>query len=137
MYIYFYDKTIEQLYKLLQDDQTNRSQRKLIIQLINDNSTLIGAVVYIPSDNHPHYIKTMDDNKNLGLNLLYGSKEKHQKSKRSFYWIDSHGKRRKSYHKGGAPKIFIPIDKIDRVAGRRIESPKNMEIYQSKISREN
>lgn len=125
MYIDFNSKTQTELIDLLKNDILTAGQRKLVAKKLNDDYGLIDSIVYISTDSHPHYVKDIDCLGKLGLNLLYGEKNTSQKSKRPFYWIDYHGKRRKSFHKGGTAKIYVAIDCIDRIAGRRVCDPVN------------
>lgn len=134
MHINFNEFTREDLLTLLDDCNITKHQRKIVVKKINDDFGLIDAVVYISTDKHPHYVKDINHNNELGLNLLYGDKTPSQKSKKSFYWVDYHGNQRKSFHKGGNPKIYICYNDIDRVAGRRVWNPLNINNYKDKNS---
>jgi|GEM_PF-4127266 len=134
MYIDFDTKSEEELLEYLSKNILSKSQRKIVVKKLNDDFGLIDAIVYVPTDFHPHYVKSIKDTTNLGLNLLYGEKKPSQNNKRVYYWIDYHGKFRKSYHKGGRPKIFVDISNIDRIAGKRVKKPVNPLDYEEKNS---
>lgn len=118
MHIDFSMKNEQELLVLLKDGSLSNFQRKIVAKKLNDDFSLMDAVVYIPTDSHPHYVKSISETGALGLNLMYGEKTLTQKSKSGFYWVDYHGKRRKSYHKSGRAKLFLYINSIDRIAGK-------------------
>jgi hypothetical protein len=133
MYREFSRLSKQDLINLLESGTLNTAQKKYIVSLIFTMEDLRNVVVYVDTDRHPHYIKDIDSVTGLyNLQILYGSKGPNQKSKRGFYWIDNHGKQRKSYHKHGKGKINIQKEDLERLGGVRVNNPLDLEKYKTK-----
>jgi hypothetical protein len=119
------------LIEVIQKEES-ATKRKAIFREIVSRDKLINSVCYIDSDCHPFYIKIQDEETGLyGIEIMFGSKTPEQKNKRPFYWIDNHGKFRKSFIKGGRAKKFLALHDI-HIKGIRITDPIDKSLFLTK-----